>query len=510
MLNGQLNAGFAKLSSATYDMLSELSQFVTIEIIKSSDDAQTGQLQQWLSSMGYQPTQIYETTGDGRQQQTIVYPYCLLSLSGDSQDSGTADTDGRKPFIVANLLVNNPSQSGAENLNSSVEQLEYTLLQAIHVLCSENKPKIAFIEGHGELPEMNTADLQQALTPYFDIYFGTITDDAQCLNDFNAIVIADPTQPFSEHDKYIIDQYIMRGGRVLWTVNGVRFSDEVLTNNGFTPALPLELNLQDMLFKYGIRVNHNIVQDIQCLPVPVDISADPARHDYHPMPWVYSPLLIPSAGNAVTHSLMPVNATFASTISLVDNATGQQNRDTLLATSSNSRTLATPAEIDLTDLTQDPSLFTSSRLPVAVSVDGMFTSLFEHRLIPENVTNAVEKLTQGQSRQVVVACGSAIRNEVQNGKPLPLGYDRYSKMQFSNRDFFVNTLLYLTDCDNLLQLRKKDLTLRLLNKQRTHNNIPLIRTLVILLPLLILALTAFAIRTINRKRYSEHIVTCNL
>lgn len=488
MLSGNLNAGFSRLQTATIDMLRELSRYANISLADADDEELAAQMQM-LEKNGYNPTQIYETTGDGKQQQTIVYPYVLLS-------------DG-KHIVVANLLVNNPSQSGAENLNTSIEQLEYTLLRAIHLLVKSERPKVAFLEGHGELPELNTADLQQALAPYCDIYFGTITDDARCLDEFRCVVVADPTERFSEHDKYIIDQYIMHGGRVLWVVNGVRLSTATLTDNGFTPVLPLDLNIQDMLFRYGFRINHNLVEDVQCLPIPVDMSADPTQHNYMPMPWVYSPLLNTSAENAITRGIMQVNATFASTVSFVGSGDGQQ-RQVLLFTSSNSKTQATPAEVDLTDLSQNPELFTDNALPVAASIEGTFPSLFAHRMIPDSIENSTQQMSEGSSRQVIVACGAAIQNELQNGKPLPLGFDRYSKMQFGNRDFFLNTILYLTDNDNLLQLRQKNITLRLLNKQRTQEHINGIRLLIIGMPLLVLCLIGLTITIASKKKYSRY------
>ena len=400
------------------------------------------------------------------------------------------------------LLENNPVLSGADNLNNSIESLEYTLMRAMSELQTDELPKVAFLEGHGELPEVYTLDLQRALSRYCDVYYGQLTDRADCLDEFSCVVIADPTQPFSERDKYIIDQYIMHSGNVLWTMSGVRFSEKVLSQQGFTPVMPLDLHLQDMLFKYGFRVNTCLVQDIQCLPLSVDMSPDPSQHDYHTMPFTYSPLLLTASDNAVTRNLTQVSAPFASTVDLVGDGEGQ-TRQLLLATSSNSRVTPAPAQVDLGDLTPDPQAFNRQHLPVAVSIDGRFESLFAHRLVPDSVTTNRPTAASGEARQIVVACGNSIRNELQGSQPLPLGYDRVSKLQFGNRDFFVNAILWLTDRHDLLSLRNKNITLRVLNKQHTQQRLTVNRILSILLPLSLLALAAIAVAFARKRKYTD-------
>lgn len=493
-LAGGLNAGFSGLSRATADLLREMSEWVDIEVAtyspnELSDSEQEAIIKQ-LSDFGYHPVQVYENTGNAERRQTIVYPFLRLADS--------------KRSVVVPLLLNDPTQSGADNLNHSLESLEYTLMRALSELKTDKRPKVAFIEGHGELPEIYTLDLQQALSRYCDVYYGSLTNDAGCLDDFNCIVIADPTQPFSERDKYIIDQYIMHSGNVLWTLSGVRFSEQVLSTQGFTPVLPLDLNIQDMLFKYGIRINADLVQDLQCLPLSVDMSADPNQHDYHTLPFTYSPLLLTATDNPITRNLPQVSAPFASTVEFVGDSEGQDRR-LLLATSSNSRITAAPARVDLGDLSPDLNAFNRQLLPVAVSIDGEFTSLFAHRLVPDSVTTSRQTLAQGNARQVIVACGNSIRNEVQSGKPLPLGYDRVSKLQFGNRDFFVNAILYLTDRHELLSLRQKSLTLRLLNRQLTHQRLTLNRIVSILLPLSLLAIAAAAVGLTRKRKYTNNI-----
>ncbi len=413
-LAGELNAGFTRLQHATEEMLDELSLYGNLswETITPNNLPQADQqaLQQALAVQGLNPTAIYERSKNGSQSQTIVYPFALVQI------------DQKQIFVP--LLQNNRSLSGAENLNHSIEGLEYTFVETIHTLAAAEMPRIAFLEGHGELPEEQTADIQMALSRYADVYRGTITDDATCLDGFSAVVIADPQLPFSERDKYILDQYIMRGGRVLWVVNGVRFSETILEDAGYTPAIPLDLNLTDMFFRYGVRVNAHLVQDLQCLPIPVDVSQDPQMPQYQAMPWTFAPLLLTSGASPITRNVMQVSATFASDIDLVGDGANQQ-RDILLATGSASKLTPTPGEVNLMNLHINEQEFTHQLVPIAASIEGVFPSLFAHRMIPEGVIDTREKLPQStQTKQVWVSCGSVIRNDWQNGQPLPAGYDR--------------------------------------------------------------------------------------
>ncbi len=492
-LAGELNAGFTRLQHATEEMLDELSLYGNLswETITPNNLPQADQqaLQQALAVQGLNPTAIYERSKNGSQSQTIVYPFALVQI------------DQKQIFVP--LLQNNRSLSGAENLNHSIEGLEYTFVETIHTLAAAEMPRIAFLEGHGELPEEQTADIQMALSRYADVYRGTITDDATCLDGFSAVVIADPQLPFSERDKYILDQYIMRGGRVLWVVNGVRFSETILEDAGYTPAIPLDLNLTDMFFRYGVRVNAHLVQDLQCLPIPVDVSQDPQMPQYQAMPWTFAPLLLTSGASPITRNVMQVSATFASDIDLVGDGANQQ-RDILLATGSASKLTPTPGEVNLMNLHINEQEFTHQLVPIAASIEGVFPSLFAHRMIPEGVIDTREKLPQStQTKQVWVSCGSVIRNDWQNGQPLPVGYDRYSKVQFGNRDFLINALLYLTDDTGLINLRQKTIPLRMLNEQRNTATLTMNQLISILLPLGLLAIVGVTTIYTRKKKYAR-------
>ncbi len=496
-LAGDLNSGFTRLQNATEELLDELSLFghVRYQSVDPLSLAPQDQqiLNEKLMKAGLHPTAIYEQTAQGQQQQTIVYPFAKITYGG------------KETFV--SLLQNNRSFSGAENLNHSIESLEYCFAEAVKILSQEQRPKVAFLEGHGELPEQYTADIEAALAQYFDVYRGAITPDIECLNPFDALIVADPQVPFTEQDKYIIDQYVMQGGSVLWLVNGVRFSENALSEAGSTPIIPLELNLTDLFFRYGVRINSCLVQDLQCLSVPVDVSTNPQQPQYQPMPWTYAPLLLTSGASPITRNLMQVSATFASNLDLVGGiAVGNQttNSAILLATASASSITPSPGEVNLSNLRVDEANFTYQLVPISVLIEGSFPSLFTHRMIPEGLVSTAEKRTESlATRQVWVACGSVIRNEMQNGQPLPLGYDRYSRTQFGNRDFILNTMLYLTDEDGLINLRQKTIPLRMLNKQALQKAGISATTIAITLPLILLTIVGGITFGIRRKKYTN-------
>ena len=481
-LDGELNAGFLRLQRATIEMVEELGAVIGnrvsgIEYQVSAEDI----------PQGIPPTVIHERTHKGQTAQTTIYPYALVSYKGKT--------------TVIELLRNNRGLSGEENLNHSIENLEFAFVEAIHSLTRESVEKIAFLEGHGELSEAEVYDLSQALSRYYQIDRGTLGDETGILDDYRAVIIADPQLPFSEKDKYIIDQYLMQGGRILWVVNGVRFSSDFLSSQGKTPIIPLDLQLNDMLFRYGIRVNPALVQDLQCLPMPVDVSSDPQNPNWQPMPWTYAPLLLTSQASPITRNVMQVSATMASCIDFVGGEDGIR-KEILLATSTNSKLTGTPAEVDLSMFEGSESDFQHAFIPVAASLEGVFPSLYAHLLPPEELTIHAPLRKQSEpTKQIVVAAGSTIRNEWQQGQPLPLGYDRYTQTQFGNRDFMVNAVLYLTDDTGWMSLRQKQITLRLLNDQRARDQRVLAQVISIIVPLTLLAIIGIVVIIVRKKRY---------
>lgn len=478
-LNGDLNAGFKRLRAATTELADELSSYGDITI-------RDGEAQE-LAGKDLTPTIVHERTKDGKTAQTTIWPFAAVTYKG------------RTTYIP--LLHNARGLSGEENLNQSIENLEYAFAEAIHSLKQTEPLRIAFIEGHNELSEHEVYDLSRSLARYFQVDRGVLGTNPNVLMPYKVVIIADPQRAFSERDKFILDQYLMHGGRILWAVNGVRFSQDALTQAGMTPVIPLDLNLSDMLFRYGIRVNPSLLQDIQCLPVPVNVSDDPEQPNYQPVPWYYGPLLLTSQLSPITRNVGQVSSSFVSHVDAVGGEDGI-TKSILLATSSASRMIGTPAEVDLADLNPDLSTFKYSYIPVAVSMEGVFPSVFAHRLPPEGLDSIDTQVTKSiPTKQVVIACGNILRNDWLQGEPLPVGYDRYSGMQFGNRDFLTNAVLYLADDEGLISLRQKEVALRLINTERAYQYKALIQMVSVIAPMIILTIIGCSVLLFRRRRY---------
>ena len=482
LLEGELNAGFTRLQKAASELLSEFSIYTTERIDSRPLGASLVQ--------GLDPIVIHERTHKGKMAQTTVYPYAIVEYKGKKR--------------LVNLLQNQRGLSGEENLNNSIENLEYSMVEAIRGLAQTKVEKVVFLEGHGELEEHDVYDLTQLLAQYYQVDRGCLGNEAGVLDGYAAVIIADPQLPFSEEDKYILDQYIMQGGRVLWVVNGVKFSSDFLASQGATPIVALDLDINDMLFRYGVRIRHGLVQDLQCLPVPVDVSTNPQQSNWQPMPWTYAPLLLTSQQSPITRNIAQLTATMASAVELVGGEDGIR-KEVLLATSSASKLTAVPAQVNLSMGVDDEQSYQYAYIPVAVSLEGEFSSLYAHLGAPESiVASAPVRKVSVPTRQIVVAAGSAIRNEWQQNQPLPLGYDRYTKTQFGNRDFMLNAVLYLTDNEGWLQLRQKEITLRLLNDKRAQTARIQAQVMSMVIPLAILGLLGGVIVLMKKRKYVKH------
>ena len=263
LLDGDLNAGFRRLKKAAEETLAEMEVFGQLkiknyELTSSSTDS--------LNKIGLRPIVIHEREQNGKTAQTTIYPYALMRYKGRQ--------------TVVSLLKNTRGLSGEENLNASIEQLEFAFMEALQGLTRTETPRIAILEGHNEPDEAHTYDLMTALSKYFQVDRGSLDErpiNIHLLDGYKAVLVISPQTAFSDAERFIIDQYIMRGGTVLWSLDGVRFSEDVLQQDGFTPIVALDLGLTEMLFRYGVRINSALVQDIQCLSIPVNVSTDPQQ-----------------------------------------------------------------------------------------------------------------------------------------------------------------------------------------------------------------------------------------
>lgn len=473
------NAGFRRLQQAVLDLISECNIYADIHVRCCEPD----------DSLHLDPITIYDHARDGASVATPVYPYLMVQYKTRQQ--------------LCNLLRNDRSVSGSENLNRSIEELEFLLANTLHTLVASQTRTVAFLEGHHEASANEVYDFTTQLARFFEVHRGTITSNATILDSYATVIIVAPKTPFTEQEKYILDQYLMRGGTILWLIDGVQFRHEALTKEGFTPILVPNTNIADMLFRYGVRIEPALVQDLQCLTVPVDMSTTDVPN-FQPMPWTYAPLLLTEPTHPITRNVPQVLGSFVATLSAVGGDTPDIHKRLLLCSSQHSTLTLAPGEVNLLDFTQLPERFTAQFLPTAILMEGLFTSFFTHRLPPDGLTNIPPFFRLSvPTRQIIVSASTIACNEWEANVPLPMGYDRYTKRTFGNRDFLTNAVLYLAGNDKLLALRKRTVDLRLLNTSVAQRYYPLVQGITIITPIILLLLIGGGVAIYRHKKYSR-------
>jgi len=299
----------------------------------------------------------------------------------------------------------------------------------------------------------------------------------------------------------------MHGGRVLWLIDGVKISKENLSTMGLSPAMEMDVNLSDQLFRYGVRINPVLLQDVQCASVPVNIASAGANPQFELSPFFYAPLLLASPEHPVTRNITEVRSEFCSGIDVVGN-NKQMNYSLLLATSDNTHIVGTPTTIDLSQKPKatDKTYFNLGYVPVAVALEGKFESVFANRMIPKGLTNVLPIVKQSlNTRQIIVANGNIIRNETypKDSTTIPLGFDRSMNQQFGNKEFVQNAVLYLADNDGWMELRNRSLKLRLLNKKITNEDSITWQLVNVLIPIGLLLIFGVAYQIIRKRKYTR-------
>lgn len=500
-LDGDLDANMLRLRRATEDMVRELNMYspeqLVVELVNPNSaitDEERYAVYDQLESRGLRGMSVTVRSRDGKMTEQVIFPWAEVCSSRDT--------------MAICLMQPSAQTSGEEAVNNAIADLEYLFVDAIRVLNRTEVRKVAFIEGHGELSEEYVYDASDALSRYFQVDRGVIGKDASVLDGYDAIIIAKPSEKYSESDKFIIDQYIMRGGRVLWLIDGAQMSHDMLSNGGTTPLIALDVNLQDQLFRYGVRLTPTIIEDMQCAYMPINVARPGEQPRFEPIPWFYTPLLQGSPYHPVTKTMQAVKADFASGIEIVGDTIGVR-KEVLLISSNASHVNVAPAEIDVMSAVNiEPSeYFTTQYVPVAVSMEGVFTSIYKHRMVPEGVFIDKVVNTSQPTRMVVVADGDIIRNDVEQHQEglllVPLGYDRVTRQTHSNRDFIVNTMLYLTDDEGVMQLRNRRIDLRLLNRAVVDSQRNFWISINTFLPIVLLISFACGFMLWRKKRYTR-------
>ncbi len=500
-LDGEMEIAFKKLKRSVKETLDEfhISSHgkVDYEFINPSDGKDTKERDaryDALINKGLNPINIHARDNEGRVSQKIIFPGMIINYNGVE--------------VPVNFLSNNTYISPEQNLLHSEEGLEYQIIQVVSTLCSDTVYRVAFIEGNKELPEIEVADATMGLAKFFTIDRGKINGKPGILDRYAAVVVAGPETAFYEKDKLVLDQYLMNGGKIMWLLEEVKVDEDSL-NYGETIALYRPLALEDQLFKYGVRINPSIVQDVECMQIPMNITSGSNGKQMVYLPWIYYPKLNPSQQSNITRNLNKVLGRFVNYIDTV----GQDpeiRKTVLLSTSQNSRVVQPPLLISLKEANSPPAaeLFIKSSLPVSLLLEGRFHSAFRNRLVDDIAGEKGFRIREESkpSKMIIVADGDLIRNGVNSSAsgpvPLPLAPDKYSGSTFGNKDFFVNCLNYLVDDNGIMELRSREMKLRLLNKNLIREYRVAIQLINVLVPVLLVIISGLLYNFLRRKKYT--------
>lgn len=502
-LDGDLPLGFTRMRKAILETLDEFRivsdgkfEYEFVNPYRFDNPKKQKAFLSKLYEKGLQPTNVQVRKKDGGQTTKLIFPGMLVNYGGKE--------------LAVNLLRNNQILSPEENINLSVQNFEFALVDAVYKLQIDTLPHIAFIHGHGELDEYQTGDIERELSAYFRVDRVRINGDWEKLKPYRAIIVAGPAKPLPEADKFAIDQFIMRGGKVIWFIDPVSVSIDSLSTGATTLAFVRETNLEDMLFKYGVRLNPTLLQDLQCAVIPVNMAVTGQNPRFVPAPWVYYPLLNPPGNHPVTRGINLILSRFASPLDTVK-GDGSITKTPLLRTSDLSRIVRVPIQINLSQINRSPNRynFRSPNQLIAVELSGSFNSIFRYRPIKQyfNGKPVVFLEKSVPTSQIVVADADIIRNDVQrrpNGAYVtPLGYDRFTKQTYGNRDLVVNMVKYLLYDPELMSLRSREFKLRLLNRKAISSGRLTWQLINLLLPPLALILGGLAWLLVRKRLYKR-------
>ncbi|PKP40748.1 MAG: gliding motility-associated ABC transporter substrate-binding protein GldG [Bacteroidetes bacterium HGW-Bacteroidetes-13] len=463
-LDGDLPAPYRKLKMETKQILEEfraINPLITYNFINPLEDEDVSEeVVNRLIGFGLQPIQVSEQK-KGKLSQSIVFPWAVASID-------------EQRVVNISLLTEKPFTEEDAQVSGSVEQLEYHFNTKLSQLFVKKYPSVAVLKGNGELDDLYLLNGLGALRDFYNLAPFTLDSVAknpyktlEDIKKYDLLFVAKPTEAFSEAEKLVLDQYLINGGKMLWSIDGVQAELDSLYNpTGQMLSLPEDLNLADFFFKYGIRINHNLIKDKYSAPI-VLTSGEGEAIRYNAVPWVYSPLIIPHQNHAVTNQIEAVKLEFSSSIDTLPNPI---KKTILLQSSMLAKLVGTPAVIDLssTIANSENDDYGPGNFPVAVLLEGAFTSVYKNRVLPFPL-NPFE--TAGKkTKMLVISDGDIFKSQLEKGKPLPLGFDKWTGNRYGNKDLLINSVNYLLDDLTALKLRSKKFQMSYLDVEKVENN----------------------------------------
>ncbi|WP_395655459.1 gliding motility-associated ABC transporter substrate-binding protein GldG [Flavobacterium sp.] len=497
-LEGNFPPEFKRLQNETKQLLEEFTAYNSNIIFNfknpiEKEETRVEKMKEFYAK-GMQPLSI--TVEDkGKQSQEVVFPWAQATY-GDK-------------FTKIALLKNLMGASTEQKVISSVQHLEFGFAEAINKVSKEKQKKIAVIKGNGELIEPFMADFLKTVKESY--YIGPFTLDSvakqptqtlEALKKYDLAVIAKPTEAFTEEEKQVLDQYIMNGGKTLWLVDVVSADmDSLYNETGTILASQRELNLTDMFFKYGIRINPLLVKDEYATPIKLASGNQGSETQMQEYTWKFAPFIYPTSTNPIVKNMEGIKFEFTSPIEILKN---DIKKTVLLSSSEYSKTIGTPSPISLDMVTEEttPEEYEGKGLlPVAVLMEGKFKSAYQNRILPfkDNSFQATGK----ENKMIVISDGDVVKNQIDKGAPLELGFDKWTNQLYGNKEFLMNCVNYLLDDNGLINIRSKDVDLPLLNKEEVYKNYTAAQLITVGLPIVILAIFGFLFTFLRKIKYSR-------
>ena len=498
-LEGEFPGEFKKLQTETKQLLEEFksqNSNIIIQFINPlEDEEQKDKTMQSFIERGMIPVNV--TVNDkGQQTQEVVFPWAVATCSSRS--------------IKVPLLKNIMGASTAKKVVSSVQHLEYAFANAINTVSKTKQKKVVILNGNGELQDRYIADFIKSVKDNY--YIGPFTLDSvakspnetlKYLQKYDLAVIAKPTEAFTDEEKQVIDQFIINGGKTLWLVDQVNMEmDSLYNETGSNLAFPRDLNLNDMFFKYGIRLHPELIKDLMATPIALATGEQGSATQYTQYPWFFSPMIYPSIKNPIVSNLDGIKFEFSNPIEPLKN---DIKKTVLLQSSKYSKVVGTPSEINLKMVSERPEqkdFIGNGNYPVAVLLEGQFHSMYENRVLPfkENTFQNIGK----ENKMIVISDGDVIKNQLdKNFQPLELGYDKWTNNLYANKEFMMNCVNYLLDDNGLINIRSKEVDLPLLDKEKVYANYTYSQIITVAVPIIILLLFGLVFTILRKRKYSK-------
>ena len=493
-LEGKFPPGFQRLQKAVRQTLDDFKifagdkvqyRFINPDDVKGAEGKQN--LIQALGEKGIQPTNLMANE-DGRRTEKLIFPGAIVSYAGGEEG--------------VMLLKGNKSATSQERLNQSIEGVEYELATAINRLVNINRKRIALIKGHGELDSLDIHSIKTTLLETYDVFDVDLSKKKE-LTGYDAIILAKPLIPYSEQDIYKIDQFIMQGGKALFLLDMLDVNLDSISREG-TIGFPLKTNLEDLLFKYGIRINKDYLLDLSSGGFPVVVGNMGDDPQIQMMPWPFYPVINQFSEHPIVRNLDAIYLRFTSSIDTIH--TEGILKTPLLFSSPYTKSVSAPVVISLNDLRKEmsPDIFNQGSQPIAYLLEGEFTSVFKNRFIPENYekTDFIDK--SSPTAIMVCADGDILRNEInpKTNSPYELGFEPFLQAEFANKDLITNTLSYLIDDNNLILSRNREIKIRPLDKVKAEEQKLKWQIINLVIPILILIMYGSLRHYFRKRKYS--------